>query len=198
VPRGEIRVGPWRRIGSGDEETINVRFAEHELQVLRTLSRSVLSWLDERKQSEPSDELAEITGIRTGHTTPPTSSTLRRLLPDMHRPAEDDEAAQGEARDLNAAMRSLHEPAVLAAKENAGRLFLDSLPEHAGVVVLSLEEAKSWLAALNDLRLTLGSILGIASDTPERLPPDHPHAAQLGVYQWLTILQESLLVVLTR
>jgi hypothetical protein len=197
MPKGEIRVGPWRRGGSGDEQSIRARFAEHELQVLRTLSRSVLDWFAERRQSEPSDELAELTGIRTGHTEPPSGVALRRLLPDMHRP--DDEGADGaQAHELNAAMRGLHEPEVLEAKEVAGRVFLDSLPEHAGEVVLALDEAKSWVAALNDLRLTLGCILGVAPDTPEQLPPGHPHAAQLGVYHWLTVLQESLLIALTR
>ncbi|ADG97979.1 Domain of unknown function DUF2017 [Segniliparus rotundus DSM 44985] len=197
MPKGEIRVGPWRRGGSGAEQSIRVRFAEHELQVLRTLSRSVLDWFAERRNSEPSDELAELTGIRTGHTEPPSSAALRRLLPDMCHP-DDEGTDSAEVRELNAAMRGLHEPEVLEAKEGAGRVFLDSLPEHAGEVVLTLDEAKSWVAALNDLRLTLGSILGVAPDTPERLPPGHPHAAQLGVYHWLTVLQESLLIALTR
>ncbi|MGL6233936.1 MAG: DUF2017 domain-containing protein [Segniliparus sp.] len=196
MARGEIRVGPWRRTGSGDGQRISVRFAEHELQVLRTLSRSVLGWFAERRQSEPSDELSELTGIRTGHTEPPTGIAMRRLLPDMHRPDETDGTA--ESHELNSAMRGLHEPDVLEAKEGAGRVFLHSLPEHAGELVLTLDDAKSWVAALNDLRLTLGSILDIAPDTPDQLPAGHPHAAQLGVYHWLTVLQESLLIALTR
>ena len=196
MARGEIRVGPWRRTGSGDERRISVWFAEHELQVLRTLSRSVLGWFAERRQSEPSDELAELTGIRTGHAEPPTGMAMRRLFPDMHRPEQED--GELESRELNSAMRSLHEPEVLEAKEGAGRAFLNSLPEHAGEIVLSPDEAKSWVSALNDLRLTLGSILGVTADTPDQLPSGHPHAAQLGVYHWLTVLQESLLIALTR
>lgn len=208
MARGEIRVGPWRRAGFGDEQRISVRFAEHELQVLRTLSSSVLGWFAERRQSEPSDELAELTGIRTGHTEPPAGIAMRRMLPDMHRQDADKQDSGGQdggaehgersSRELNSAMRSLHEPEVLAAKEGAGRAFLESLPEHAGEVVLALDEAQSWVAALNDLRLTLGSILGVSQDTPDQLPPGHPHAAQLGVYHWLTVLQESLLIALTR
>ncbi|EFV12349.1 DUF2017 domain-containing protein [Segniliparus rugosus] len=198
MARGEIRVGPWRRTDSGDGQQIRIQFAEHELQVLRALSRSVLGWFAERRQSEPSDELSELTGIRIGHAEPPTGVALRRLLPDMHRPDDGDGREERETRELNSAMRSLHEPEVLEAKEGFGRVFAASLPEHAGEAVLSMDEARSWVAALNDLRLTLGSILDITPDTPEQLPPGHPHAAQLGVYHWLTVLQESLLIALTR
>ena len=52
------------------------------------------------------------------------------------------------------------------------------------------------MAAVNDLRLALGTMLEIHPDGPDRLPDDHPLASHLDVYQWLTVLQEYLVVAL--
>ena len=38
--------------------------------------------------------------------------------------------------------------------------------------------------------------VGLAEDTPEQLPPDHPHAAHLDVYHWLTVMQDLLVEAL--
>lgn len=59
---------------------------------------------------------------------------------------------------------------------------------------LSEEEAQSWIAAVNDIRLALGTMLGIGPETPDRLPAGHPMASHLDVYQWLTVLQEHLVL----
>jgi hypothetical protein len=37
-------------------------------------------------------------------------------------------------------------------------------------------------------------MLGIGPDVPDRLPADHPMATHLEVYQWLTVLQEYLVL----
>ena len=41
-------------------------------------------------------------------------------------------------------------------------------------------------------------MLAIDEDTPDQLPPDHPHAAHLDVYHWLTVMQELLVEALMR
>jgi len=46
------------------------------------------------------------------------------------------------------------------------------------------------------VRLALGTMLGIGPEGPEQLPADHPMAGHLDVYQWLTVLQEYLVVAL--
>ena len=56
-----------------------------------------------------------------------------------------------------------------------------------------LAQADQWLTAINDVRLSLGAMLGISEDTPDELDPDHPYAAHLHVYRWLTE-QQWLLV----
>ena len=52
----------------------------------------------------------------------------------------------------------------------------------------------AWIAAVNDVRLALGTMLTIGPDGPDRLPDDHPLAGHLDVYQWLTVLQEYLVL----
>ena len=52
----------------------------------------------------------------------------------------------------------------------------------------------AWASAVNDVRLALGTMLEIGSDGPDRLPDDHPMAGHLDVYQWLTVLQEYLVL----
>ena len=56
---------------------------------------STTELLTERDGSAPQDALAELTGIRTGHTTAPRDLTLGRLLPDFHRPDQDELWAAG-------------------------------------------------------------------------------------------------------
>ncbi|CFA13981.1 transcriptional regulator [Mycobacterium tuberculosis] len=61
---------------------------------------------------------------------------------------------------------------------------------------LTESDANAWIAAVNDLRLALGVMLEIGPRGPERLPGNHPLAAHFNVYQWLTVLQEYLVLVL--
>jgi hypothetical protein len=59
---------------------------------------------------------------------------------------------------------------------------------------LSEDDAQAWVAAINDFRLALGTMLDIGSDGPDQLSADHPMAGHLDVYQWLTVLQEYLVL----
>ena len=44
------------------------------------------------------------------------------------------------------------------------------------------------------MRLALGTMLDIGPNGPEQLPAGHPMAGHLDVYQWLTVLQEYLVL----
>ena len=107
---------------------------------------------------------------------------LARLLPDF---ATDD-------ADLSGGLRSLHEPELIAAKDAAAAVVLDTLPGAGGRVELTPDQADAWLAALNDVRLALGTALDVSEDMPDDLPPDDPRAGHLGVYHWLTYVQDGL------
>ena len=73
---------------------------------------------------------------------------------------------------------------------------MDTLPDEGGRFELTEDAANAWVAAVNDLRLALGTMLDIRPDGPDRLPDDHPLAPHLDVYQWLTVLQEYLVLAL--
>lgn len=168
--------------------------AAHEAALLRNLVGSLVSMLEERESSSPADELEEITGMRTGHSSPPEDATMKRLLPDFYRSPTDHPAGSGTAESLNSALRSLHEPAILDAKRDAAQRVLNTVPDGGGKIELSEDDAHAWAAAVNDVRLALGTMLEIGPAGPDRLPPEHPMAGHLDVYQWLTVLQEYLVV----
>ncbi|MBT0568245.1 DUF2017 domain-containing protein [Williamsia sp. CHRR-6] len=187
----------WRRRGRGGGLRITTRLDAHEAELIESLIDSMLELLDERSATAPADELSQLTGIEMGHSAPPDDLTLARLLPDFHRPDQDRELiADAVNGDLNAALRSVHEPAILAAKSDAARVVLSTLPPGGGDMTLTPAQAEQWLTAINDVRLALGAMLGIDESTPDRLPPDHPQAAHLDVYHWLTVVQELLVVAL--
>jgi hypothetical protein len=174
--------------------------ATHEAALLINLVNAMIGLLDERESSSVPDELEEITGIRTGNSQPPQDATLRRLLPDFHKPDDQpgfDTPDTPETLDaLNAALRTLHEPEIIDAKRNAAQQLRDTVPANGGRFELTEEEANAWISAVNDIRLTLGVMLEIGPQGPERLPADHPMAVHYDVYQWLTVLQEYLVLVL--
>ena len=150
--------------------------------MLRGLVAEVLRMLDARTAVHPHDELTEITGLSTGPSTKPDDPVLARLLPDF---STDDS-------QLSGALRSLHEPELITAKNDAAAVVLETLPAGGGRVELTATQADAWLSALNDVRLALGTALDVSEDMPDELPPDDPRAGHLSVYHWLTYVQDGL------
>jgi Domain of unknown function (DUF2017) len=182
---------PWERVG----DTVMTKIDRREATVLRGLVTQIDGMLRMRAEAAPRDELAELTGIRTGATVAPDDPILARLLPDFHRLDADD--TSGAEQDSAAALRSLHEPELLDLKTGVAGVVLDTCPPNGGTVKLSLEQADAWLSAVNDVRLALGTTLDVTEDMPEDLPDDDPRSPHLGVYQWLTWLQEHLVLALS-
>jgi hypothetical protein len=189
-------VRKWKRVETRNGLRFRSSLAEHEAALLKNLVGAMIGLFDERESTSPSDELEEITGIRTGHSERPGDPTLRRLLPDFYRSDEGDALTLDSSETLNAALRSLHEPEIIDAKRSAAQQLLDTVPEKGGRFELTEEGANAWVAAVNDLRLTLGVLLEVGPQGPDRLPADHPLVAHYDVYQWLTVLQEYLVLVL--
>jgi hypothetical protein len=111
--------------------------------------------------------------------TEPDDPSLERLSP----PAYEDKRANREYRKL------------MGDELQAGqRRALDVLEATAGQEQLSAEEAEAWLAALNSLRLVLGTRLDVREDTFEDgLDMRDPRAPELAVYSYLTWLQDALI-----
>jgi len=169
---------PWHRTG----DHVAATFERQETQLLRALVTQIREILAARLAQEPADELAAITGIRAGPSSAPTDRVLARLLPDFTR---------GDS-DLAGGLRSLHEPELIDGKDGVAALVLNTCPPDGGRVRLSVEEAQAWLSALNDVRLALGTVLEVTEDMPDELPHDDPRTPYLGVYHWLTYVQETL------
>jgi Domain of unknown function (DUF2017) len=108
---------------------------------------------------------------------------MARLLPEGHR--GDPEAA--------AEYRELTESSLRSGKTDDLALMRATLPEGGGDVRLDPDQAAAWLRSTNDLRLALGTRLGITDETepPEEFADDEDQ--QLAVYYWLTALQGSLI-----
>ncbi|MGC0363219.1 hypothetical protein ABH922_001203 [Rhodococcus sp. 27YEA15] len=191
----------WSRKNSLSGVKFKSEIDAHEASVLTSLVESVIGLLDERTASTPQDELAALTGLVTGNSQAPDNPVLARLLPNFQRPDPDKVVLDNEdlddvGADVNGALRSLHEPGIIDAKSAAARVLLATLPATGGKVVLNQEQADSWLTALNDVRLALGTNLGIDADTPDAFDADDPRAPHLDVYHWLTWMQDSLVQAL--
>ena len=186
----------WKRVEGPEGPRYRSALAAHEADLLSSLVSSMVGMLDARESSAPVDELAEITGMRTGNSVPPQDDTMKRLLPDFYRQATEHPAGSGTAESLNSALRSLHEPEIIDAKREAAQRLLDTVPAGGGKFELSEDDAQAWVSAVNDVRLALGTMLDIGPDGPDKLPGDHPMAGHLDVYQWLTVLQEYLVLSL--
>lgn len=104
----------------------------------------------------------------------PDNAVRARLFPD---PALDPEVA--------ADLRGMIEADLREGKRAAGRTLVESMGED-GRLSLDAEQAEAWLTALNDLRLAVGTALGITEDYDE---DDEDY----DVYTWLTFLQGTLL-----
>ncbi|MET1075828.1 MAG: DUF2017 domain-containing protein [Umezawaea sp.] len=177
----------WSREG----DAVVGRFDRQEAAVVRGLVSQIQDMLLARAEEAPQDELSELTGIRTGPSTAPDDPILGRLLPDFHR--LDPDAPDPGDLDSAAALRSLHEPELLDLKTGAAGVVLDTCPAEGGEVRLRPEQAEAWLASINDVRLALGTALDVNEDMPDELPPDDPRSPHLGVYHWLTWVQETLI-----
>ncbi len=181
----------WRRVQTADGARFVSALEPHEVALLKNMATSIQEMLDDRQAGSPSDPLEEITGIRTGNPKPPEDATLSRLLPGF---VKDPQAGQATPEESNSVLRSLHEPAIIDAKIVAAQRLLATLPEGGGQLELSEADAQAWIAAINDIRLALGTMLGIGPEMPDRLPAGHPMAIHLEVYGWLTVLQEYLVL----
>lgn len=161
-----------------------------EARVLADLVDQIRTMLATRRTETPPDPLAALTGMVVGPADAPADPAMARLLPDYHR---DDGG-------VSSALRMLHEPGLIAAKDTAAVAMLDSLPRGGGTVRLDEETARSWLLALNDLRLTLGVRLSITEDDVDpdaaSADPDSPEFAMYATYRWLSMVQESLVTAL--
>ena len=133
--------------------------------------------------------VAELAALLADHPDP-DDPAVERLFPDVY--PEDPEAA--------AEFRRFTEADLKAAKLDQAKTVLSDLLEAGGEIRLVDEQADLWLRALTDVRLALGTRLGVQDETDIETElddavgrnPTSPRVGQLSVYAYLTYLQESL------
>ena len=168
-----------------------VSFAEHEADILANLLRNLVELLYDGmppRAAESSDPLAALLIDTDGPTSPPEDVVLQRLLPDAYK--SDDQAS--------AEFRRFTERGLREGKVSDARRVLSALEESgADEIALEPDEQLSWLRALNDLRLAIGTRLDIKEEddyaTWEKLPDDDPRRLTYDLYDWLGYLQSALL-----
>jgi uncharacterized protein DUF2017 len=152
------------------------RFAADEVAVLRQVASEVIGLLSENFDRD--------------------DPVVERLFPDVYT----DDVEQ------SAEFRRYTEGDLKTAKIDQAAAILAALPEGGGAVVrLDAEAAEAWLRALNDVRLALGIRLDVHDDTDllEELDdavmrdPTSARVRQLTMYEYLGVLQESLLDSIT-
>ncbi|HEY7225525.1 MAG TPA: DUF2017 family protein [Micromonosporaceae bacterium] len=124
----------------------------------------------------------------------PDDPAVERLFPDVY---PEDPAQEAEFRRFT-------EDDLRSAKLDQAKTMLADLLDSGGEVRLADERADLWLRALTDVRLVLGTRLGVEDDTDLEAEidaavgrnPSSAHVRQLTVYQYLTELQGSLVEAL--
>ena len=156
-----------RRITRGRKGEIRLRLPAEERELLGGLPAQLRALLQEA----------------------PDDPALRRLFPPAY-----DEHPENESeyrRLMGDELRERHLSALGVLEETAGT-------EH-----LTEEQAHVWLAALNDLRLVLGTRLDVTEDPVDQEAgadpedPEDPEVAALGLYHYLSWLQEQMVEALS-
>ena len=162
---------------------IVVRLDEVERDLLRSLLAQLVEFVAPAKRAADVDPLEQLVGIDP-HAVTPADPALARLLPDGY--GTDDPIWSAEFR------RFTERPLREAKLANAATA-VASLERAGDKMTLSTAEAQSWLASLNDLRLTLGTRLDITDDRHELYAAmSDDDAAAHHIYDWLSYLQETL------
>jgi hypothetical protein len=174
---------------------------EVEIAILRSLAVQLLELIgpgDEPAEGE--DPLAAL--FAEGPSEPPIDPALARLFPEAY--GDEDT----EVRAASAEFRRFTENDLRARKRQDALTVvrtLDALAaegDSGAVLTLSADECRSWLGALNDLRLTIGTRLEVTDDDEGdagslyRLPDSDPRKPMVMAYLWLGALQETLVETL--
>ena len=166
-------------------DKVVVRLDAEERSILASLLAGVRGLLaaDEDPDADP---LALLVGMSGNPVETPQDPTLLRLLPDAYGDGEQ-----------SAEFRRLTDADIRGRKTEAIDRALEEVASSDSVELDLDEGVGMWLQAINDVRLMLGTRLDITEDWPEardELADDDPRAALFDFYDWLTTLQEYLVL----
>lgn len=150
-----------------------------EREVLGQLFDQVEQLLEELTTQDTSDPLEVMLGMN-GSTQISTDPALARLFPDGY---SEDEHASADFRRFTE--QDLRQQKMATLNDVRKGIVATVSP-----VVVSALQAESWLKALNDLRLVLGTRLEISDENDFDFDSDEPG---IHLYNYLTYLQGTLL-----
>jgi len=159
---------------------------EIEVELLGSLIGQILELLHDPAQEEHTDPLAVLVGL-DGPTVISSDPVLARLFPDAY---PDDEANSADFRRFT-------QPDLQRQKLANAHVVRDALATFPGVHPVGSKDLEAWLLTLNDLRLALGTRIGLDNETEVQLS-DESLTPIFGIYDWLTGLQGSLIDVIAQ
>jgi hypothetical protein len=112
----------------------------------------------------------------------PDDAVQQRLNPAAYR--GDDAAAQEYRALTETSLRTLREERIAACRAD--------LASGAAIDLADVEAGQRWIQVLNDLRLALGTRLGISEADAGELDQSAPDAQPRALYLWLTEVQDLL------
>lgn len=166
------------------ETVVILDLEEIEVEILMNLVGQLLNLLHDPDEDEHEDPLAQMVGL-DGPTSISDDPVLARLFPDAY---IDDATSSADFRRFT-------QPDLRRKKEAHAQNVRDHLREFPGELEVADELLQSWLLTINDLRLALGTRLGLDQETEAQLE-DESLAPIFGLYDWLTGLQGTLIDVL--
>ncbi|MDI5967726.1 DUF2017 domain-containing protein [Streptomyces sp. SL13] len=179
-----------------------VTLDEVDTSILRTLTVQLLELIGPGPQGADADapDADPLAALFTdGPTTPPDDPALARLFPNAYHDPE--RAADDKADEASAEFRRYTENDLRAGKRADALSVVHDLdhltPRRNGSarLTLSREQVPRWLRTLNDLRLTIGTVLDVDDDPDSalyHLDDDDPRKPYVIAYMWLGALQETL------
>jgi len=159
---------------------------KQEIELLTQLYGQLHDLLAEGEMEVDSDPFIQLMSM-DGPTSISSDPALARLFPDAY--LSDDEAASD--------FRRFTEPDLRRKKLVCVREVLAQLRGYEELALLHPDQVQNWLLSLNDLRLVLGTRIGVGEEDEDL--PEHADAEQdpgYFLYDYLTYLQGSLVDVL--
>ncbi|WP_203454076.1 DUF2017 domain-containing protein [Jiangella aurantiaca] len=173
-----------------------------EVELLRSLVGQLLELVrDEPADLAAGDGWAAELGLADDAPSRPTDPVLLRLFPDGYR--EDAEAASDFRRFTERGLRdskAATAATVLASLATADGAGLPAKSREKIRIELDSAESEAWLRTLTDLRLALGTRLGVTEGDEDdwlALDENDPRRHVHDVYDWLGWVQETLVRTLS-
>ena len=188
------------------EGTIIASFHPAEAELIGSLVGQLVQLFRDVPGSDGTDDAndgwASALGLDTGSGDRPEDPVVLRLFPDGYR--DDDESAADFRRYTEPGLREAklaNATTVIASLATAGEAGTSGFGGREKLrIELDGSQAKCWLLTLTDLRLALGTRLGVDQDDEEawrQLSEDDPRRHIHDVYDWLGWVQETLVRALS-